>query len=282
MKPRAHSFEETAKRLIHMEHKITDGFTMPYMHTHVEFEFLYVKEGKITVENNIHRIEVDAPCVVIHRPFMLHRAFTPDKCRYDRYIINFSTDYIARISPWIPHLDRILQGSLSIIKLDAALDLQISRNIALLFQTYQSRNYPRTELEFALLLNYFTDCIRTEQIHNIQDEHSYISEVMDYICHHYGEPLLTEELSRQFFVSRAKLTADFKACTNVTIKQYIQLTRINYAKQMLLAGKNLSEVAQNCGFCDDSHFIHTFRSIVGQTPRAFAMGASTENSESTV
>ena len=276
MKPHTISFEETAKQMIHMEHSVTDGFTMPYMHTHVEFEILYIRNGKITVENNVHQVEVAAPCVVIHRPFMLHRAYTPDKCRYDRYSINFGTDFVTRFAPFIPNLDRILQSSMSIVHLDPALNLQLARNIATLYQTYQCRNAPRAELELALMLNHFTDCITTEQVDNVQDEHSYISEVMDYICHHFGEPLLTEELSRQFFVSRAKLTADFKACTNVTIKQYIQLTRVNYAKQMLLAGQNISDVAQTCGFCDDSHFIHTFRSIVGQTPRAFAMGTTKE------
>lgn len=276
MKPFTYSFEETAKQLIHMENRITDGFTMPYMHTHVEYELLYIRSGKVTVENNIHRVSVEAPCLVIHRPFMLHRAYTPEKCRYDRYIINFSSDFVSRMSRWIPHLDRILQSSMSIVNLDQALHLQLSRNIATLWQTYQDRNYVRAELELALLLNHFTECIGEGQIQNVQDEHSYISDVMDYISHHFGEPLLTEDLSRQFFVSRAKLTTDFKACTNMTIKQYIQLTRINYAKQMLLTGKNISEVSQSCGFCDDSHFIHTFRSIVGETPRAFAMGGSND------
>ena len=276
MKPATHSFVETPKQKLHMEHTITDGFTMPYMHTHVEYEFLFIRSGSVTVENNVHRVSVNAPCVIIHRPFMLHRAYTPDKCRYDRFIINFGTDIVSRISHWVPHLDRILKSSMCIIDLDPALHLQLSNEIAHLWQTYQDKDYLRAELELALMLNRFTDCVADKQIRNVWDEHTYISDVMDYICNHFGEPLLTEDISRQFFVSRAKLTTDFKACTSVTIKQYIQLTRINYAKQMLLGGKNLSEVAQNCGFCDDSHFIHTFRSIVGQTPRAFSMGNNNE------
>ena len=276
MKATTSSFAETAKQRIHMEHSIADGFIMPYMHTHVEYELLYIRSGSVVVENNIHSVSVTAPCLIVHRPFMLHRAYTPDKCRYDRFIINFGTDFVSRFSPWIPNLERIFQSSMAIVNLDPALHLLISKGIGSLWQSYQDQNYKRVELELALLLNQFTDCLNDGQVQVIKDEHTYISDVMDYISHHFGEPLLTEDLSRQFFVSRAKLTADFKACTSVTIKQYIQLTRINYAKQMLLSGYNISEVAQNCGFCDDSHFIHTFRSIVGQTPRAFAMGNTKE------
>ncbi len=276
MKPETLSFAETPRQKMHMEHTVTDGFTMPYMHTHVEYEFLFIRSGSVTVESNVHKVSVNAPCLIVHQPFMLHRAYTPEKCRYDRFIINFSTDFAERLADWVPHLDRILSSSMCIVDLEPALHQQLSHNIAILWQTYQDQNYSRAELEFALLLNEFTGCIAEGQIRNVRDEHTYISDVMDYISHHFGEPLLTEDISRQFFVSRAKLTTDFKACTSVTIKQYIQLTRINYAKKMLLAGHGISEVAQNCGFCDDSHFIHTFRSIVGQTPRAFAMGNNAE------
>ncbi len=276
MKPVTSSFAETAKHMIHMEYSSTDGFSMPYMHTHVEYELLYLRRGCITVENNTHCVTVTAPCLILHRPFMLHRAYTPDKCIYERYIVNFSTDFVSRMAHWIPNFERLLQSSMTIVDLDASSNLLISHDFANLWQIYRDRLFLRAELELALMFNRITDCIGDGQIRNVRDEHTYINDVMDYICHHFSEPLLTEDLSRQFFVSRAKLTADFKACTNVTVKQYIQLTRINYAKQMLLAGQNLSEVAQNCGFCDDSHFIHTFRSIVGQTPRAFANGSPFE------
>lgn len=276
MKPITHSFEETAKRRIHMEHSVTEGFAMPYMHTHVEYELLYIRSGSVTVENNIHGVSVSAPCLLVHRPFMLHRAYTSEKCHYDRFIVNFGVDFVSRFAPWIPHLDRILQSSMSIVDLDPALNLLISQSVGSLWTTYQEQDYTRIELELALMLNRFTGCISEDQVRVVRDEHTYISDVMDYISHHFGEPLQTEELAKRFFVSRAKLTADFRACTSVTVKQYIQLTRINYAKQMLLSGNNISEVAQSCGFCDDSHFINTFRAIVGQTPRAFATGTTRE------
>ena len=81
MKATTSSFAETAKQRIHMEHSIADGFIMPYMHTHVEYELLYIRSGSVVVENNIHSVSVTAPCLIVHRPFMLHRAYTPDKCR---------------------------------------------------------------------------------------------------------------------------------------------------------------------------------------------------------
>lgn len=274
MKATTLSFEETARQQIHMEHSVTNGFSMPYMHTHVEYELLYIRSGNIRVDNNTHSISAKAPCVIVHRPFMLHRANTEDDDRYDRFIINFGTDFVNRFSHWIPDFDRILQSSMSVIELDPALNMLMSSGIGELWQTYKEQNYRRAELELALLLNRFTGCVDEGRVRAVRDEQSYISDVMDYISHHIDESLQTEELARRFFVSRAKFTSDFKARTSVTVKQYIILTRVNYAKQLMLSGSSVSEAARLCGFCDDSHFINTFRSVVGQTPRAFLAGCA--------
>lgn len=266
------TFEETSLKRLHMEKTLSDGFHVSHMHTHVEYELLYVVDGELNVDSNIHSITIKAPCVLIHKPLMLHRANTVGDCRYERYVVNFSTDFVDRLSPWIPGFTQLLSGSMTVIDLDDKLNTEMMVLFANLWETINAKEHIRSELELALILNKLLDGVSDGQIRTLSEEHTYISSVMDYVSQHFGEALLTEDLARIFFVSRAKLTADFKESTSVTIKQYIQLTRINNAKQMLLAGMSISEVAQQCGFCDDSHFIHTFRNIVGITPRSFVNG----------
>ena len=271
------TFEETSLNRIHMEKTLSDGFNASHMHTHVEYEMLFVIDGTLSVDNNVHNLTVTAPCILIHKPFMLHRANTPARCRYERYVVNFSTDFVKRLSPWIPDYPKLLSSSLTVIELNDKLKESMQVMFDNLWNTFKSKEHVRAELELALILNKLCADVEDSKIRSLVDEHTYITKVMDYICHHFGEPLVTEELANIFFVSRAKLTADFKESTSVTVKQYIQLTRINNAKLMLLAGRSISEVAQLCGFCDDSHFIHTFRNIVGMTPRAFLNGKGIPN-----
>ncbi len=271
------TFEETGLNRIHMEKTLSDGFNASHMHTHVEYEMLFVIDGTLSVDNNVHSMTVTAPCILIHKPFMLHRANTVGNCRYERYVVNFSTDFVNRLSPWIPNFSRLLSSSMTVIELGDELKLCMQAMFDNLWHSFTAKEHIRAELELALILNKLCADVEDNKIHSMVDELSYISKVMDYICHHFGETIITEELANIFFVSRAKLTADFKNSTSVTVKQYIQLTRINNAKLLLLAGHSISEVAQLCGFCDDSHFIHTFRNIVGMTPRAFLSGKGFPN-----
>jgi AraC-like DNA-binding protein len=239
---------------------------MPYLHTHIEYEILFIRSGKVMVESNCHVLSLEGPSLVIHKPFMLHRAYTESEERYERYIANFDSRFVENFSPWIPAISEILPETSCCVKLDRALSDMLTENFMSLWQCYLDGNDSRCELLLALLLDRFTYAIGKERVMVPHDEHTYIRDVMDYISCHFEENLLAEELARHFYVSRAKLASDFKSYTNLTIKQYILLTRINFSKQQLKAGKSVSDTAQRCGFCDDSHFIHTFRTLVGMTP----------------
>lgn len=254
---------------IHMEHSESHNFQMPYMHTHVEYELLFVRRGRVTVENNIYKLDVHAPCLILHRPYMLHRACTTDSEGYERYVINFGRDYLERLSPWIPEFARLQRGSMTVIDPDEKLAALLDRLVGELWEVFCSGDEPLCQLRLAALLHRLSSSVPEGAIRHTEQAHGYIAEVMDYISRHFGECLQTEELAHSFFVSRGKLTSDFKEYTGLTVKQYVRLTRINIAKEMLISGRSISEIAQHCGFCDDSHFIRTFRALVGSTPKEF-------------
>ena len=53
----------------------------------------------------------------------------------------------------------------------------------------------------------------------------------------------------------------------MTFKKYLNKLRIDHAQKMLAkGGRNISEIAADCGFNSISYFISTYRSIVGITP----------------
>lgn len=254
---------------IHMERSRGINFRMPYMHTHVEYELLFVTNGRVIVENNINSIEISAPCLVLHKPYMLHRACSVGQEIYERYVINFGKDLLERLSPWIPDFPRLQRGSMTVIHPDEELLSYLNHAMDELWESYLSADEAVSQLCLALMLNRLSSRVKENSIETTEQEHDYIANVMDYISRHFGECLQTDELARNFFVSRGKLTSDFKEYTGLTVKQYVRLTRINIAKEMLIAGRCISDIAQTCGFCDDSHFIRTFRTLVGTTPKEY-------------
>ena len=52
---------------------------------------------------------------------------------------------------------------------------------------------------------------------------------------------------------------------------YVRRARVERAAAMLRGRLSLSDVALRCGFADQSHMTHAFRSILGITPRALRL-----------
>jgi AraC-like DNA-binding protein len=59
----------------------------------------------------------------------------------------------------------------------------------------------------------------------------------------------------------------FKRAVGLTLKQYSQALRLDYARALLWgSGRSISEIATITGFADQSHLTRVLRQRSGQTP----------------
>jgi AraC-like DNA-binding protein len=90
--------------------------------------------------------------------------------------------------------------------------------------------------------------------------------VRDYLCAHYAEDVTVDMLAREAGLSRVHLTRAFTASFGVPPHIYLNAVRLRHAKEALLSGGQLSDVAAACGFADQSHFSRRFKGSVGLSP----------------
>ena len=82
--------------------------------------------------------------------------------------------------------------------------------------------------------------------------------------------LAVKELAKRAFYSERHLNRFFNDCLGMNIKTFSNIVRINYLLQEMNKGYYRPvDVAQNTGFYDQAHFIHTFKSICGATPKTY-------------
>jgi AraC-like DNA-binding protein len=86
-----------------------------------------------------------------------------------------------------------------------------------------------------------------------------VREVKTYLEENYLESHPIKQLSRQFGINEFDLKREFKARYNQTIFGYVQQLRMEKAKEGLLAGKTIKEVAFEIGYEHPHHFSTAFR-----------------------
>jgi len=93
---------------------------------------------------------------------------------------------------------------------------------------------------------------------------------LEYIRHHYQEPVCNQQLARVSKMSLRAFERQFLASFHLTPQKYLRKLRLRIASRALIYTKeSLSEVAMNCGFADQSHFTREFRRQFGRTPRDY-------------
>ncbi|HVR41628.1 MAG TPA: AraC family transcriptional regulator, partial [Thermoanaerobaculia bacterium] len=77
------------------------------------------------------------------------------------------------------------------------------------------------------------------------------------------------DLARFSGVHAGHFARAFRRHAGCTLGDYVRRIRVERAKEAIAAGCALADVADACGFADQSHFTRTFRRIAGVTPAAY-------------
>jgi len=105
-----------------------------------------------------------------------------------------------------------------------------------------------------------------------RSERQAVRQVRDHLQAHASARVTLDELAAETGLSKFHLLRVFKATTGFTPWQYQAHLRIEAARRMLRAGEPPSQVANACGFVDQSHFTRVFKGLLGITPAVYAAG----------
>jgi YesN/AraC family two-component response regulator len=98
-----------------------------------------------------------------------------------------------------------------------------------------------------------------------------VRESIKFIGSHYTEHILPRDVAAEVHISREYMGKLFKQEMGCSVHEKINRLKIEKAKRLLLKKRNLnlSEIAREAGFTDDSYFCRRFKKQTSMTPTDF-------------
>jgi len=118
----------------------------------------------------------------------------------------------------------------------------------------------QTTIDYATLVQQTKSDLQHPQI---------IRRCVQYIAAHTHENITLDQLAEGSQYSKEYIAKLFRKHMGMSVSDYIQKTRIDEAKELLLQGKSCGEVACILNYTSQSYFIRQFKKQVGVTPKLF-------------
>jgi len=97
-----------------------------------------------------------------------------------------------------------------------------------------------------------------------------VRKIHEFLMKNYQEEIDLEEVAGIVHLAPASVCRFFKASTGLTVFEYLNKIKVDYACKLLLnTDKNIVDISYDCGFNNLSHFNKQFRKFIGKTPSQF-------------
>lgn len=122
------------------------------------------------------------------------------------------------------------------------------------------------ELCFWLIrvLDRFMECVSSIGLNEVS---GIIKKSISYMEKHYKENISLQDVAKAVYLNPSYFSKLFKEQTGIRFIDYLNKIRVEQSKKYLRQlDMNISEVALNSGFCDQSYYTRVFKGIEGITP----------------
>ena len=106
--------------------------------------------------------------------------------------------------------------------------------------------------------------------YNKDDYLSLVAKVQGYLNNNFSNNISLHSIAELFHTNASYLSQKFKEIIGCSFKSYLTNLRITQAKYLLSATTlPVSQIAQSCGYNDQSNFMHRFKIETGMTPLTY-------------
>lgn len=99
---------------------------------------------------------------------------------------------------------------------------------------------------------------------------AWVAQINNILNQRFNTKLSLQSLSAELGVHPVHLSRDFKKHFSSTLSAYIRRLKLQHALKLISSGSvTFTQIAHECGFADQSHFLRWFKTATGLNPTAY-------------
>ena len=247
------------------------------MHIHDCYELYYSISGgkQFLIDNRFYSI---APGdLFIINQYESHKLTQIDSCVHERIVLSIHPDFVKRLSTEQTNLNYCFANRSELFQHKVSLNKeQQKRFLYYINKITSAKSFAHDIIECAafmellVMINTLSTANDTQTARSGYKYNHQVDDILAYINQNISQPITTEQISQQFYLSSSYICRIFKAATGTTINKYITARRISIAKSLLNEGVSVAEAFERSGFSDYSNFFKAFTKAVGVSPKKYA------------
>lgn len=235
---------------------ITDTeYTHPYVdwHYHENAYFTFLLQGNMTEGNKKEIYDCPAGTLLYHHWEDAHYNIKPDI---------FTRGFHLEVTEsWFEKFQ------ISKDSIEGSFNLKNPALKLLMYKIFREAKINDSSFEISvheLLLNIFSEL--SNKFQNTGKKPGWVNKINEVLHENFTEKLDLTYLSKTIDIHPVHLSRDFQKYFHCSLGTYIRKLKINKSLTLLNTYPSLAEVAMECGFSDQSHFIRSFKENTGITP----------------
>ncbi len=274
MKQIVYENKTTNFRISHIVQKT--AYAMSKRHIHKEYEMYYLIQGEryYFIDSKIYHITPGS--LVLVPSGTLHRTSEAESTGgHERMLLILNEEWIDPFLRSIGLPTLATYFTQPVIQLDEFRRKYIQNLFDDIYNevaTKQKNHEISIKLKLSELLILISRC--NASAHTVSEpfvsqssKHKKVNEATYYIKEHFREPISLQQVADHIFVSRGYLSNIFNEVTGMKLTEYINIQRINHAKELLDSStESITDIANSCGFENITYFERIFRQLTGETP----------------
>lgn len=232
-------------------------------HMHRTFSIGAIDDGEVEYSVDSYFARLKKGSLAIINPDTLHSCNPLKSCERSYYMLYLDTSWCAT-----------LQNSDIFISTQSILleDERLYESYIKTMDFFMSDGYliEKEQMMITLLESIFSKINSTKKFIDKKDSLP-VRELKQILLENFDEDITVNEVAKSLQVNSYTLLRNFKDEVGITPHTFRLNARIEQAKKLLSAKIDISEVAQECGFFDQSHFHRNFKAITTVTPREYQL-----------